>query len=267
MKKFYSRHTIISIILLSLFSIMIPQLLGTRLDTVLSHLFTWQGVGLLVAFFSLILLIVFCRDNKISLLNTNNVKQGLIYSIPLVVGILIAIIELITKQRTYDGIKFEYFSLALMAGVSEEVAFRGVPQALALKLNPSKKTLYKVVVTTSLIFALIHLTNAFGGVKIIFAVYQTILAFFYAIFISAIFIKTKNIILPIALHAINDFVAFLDVSSTKGGLIISQSFTYMDAIDTAIMVIMLIVGIYLLKHTTDEELKTLWGDGIDEEHT
>jgi len=140
-----------------------------------------------------------------------------------------------------------------------------VPQSFALKVDPSKSNMLRVTLVTSTLFALLHLTNAFGGVKPLFVLYQVILSFCVGIFFSAIFIKTKNILLPILAHTLNDFVAFLDAGSTTNGLITSQTFTYLELIDAIFALIYLILGIYLLKKTTDDELNSLWGEDIKKE--
>ncbi len=83
-------------------------------------------------------------------------------------------------------------ALSFAAGLGEELLFRGLLQPLAASYLP----LSLAVVTTSVLFALLHALNR---VYVLFA-------FLMSVYLGAIFAATGSIVVPIVTHAIYDAV-------------------------------------------------------------
>lgn len=97
---------------------------------------------------------------------------------------------------------YEIILLALLAGVSEELLFRGV-------LQPWFEQLWGLIagiVVTNILFGLAH------AITVTYA----ILAFLIGIYLSALLDidEQRNLLIPILTHAIYDFLAFIVVLRT-----------------------------------------------------
>jgi CAAX protease family protein len=91
--------------------------------------------------------------------------------------------------------------LALLAGVSEEILFRGVIQtALARSISPAIALLL-----TSLLFGLVHFASRA----------YALLAAIMGLYLGALFLLADNLIAPILAHAGYDFAALLWLSRIR----------------------------------------------------
>jgi len=83
--------------------------------------------------------------------------------------------------------------LSVMAGVGEEVLFRGVVQAaLAGRIGPGL-----AVAVTALLFGLAHF------VSVTYAVYATL----FGVYLGVLLVVSGNLLAPVVTHAVYDFVA------------------------------------------------------------
>ena len=98
----------------------------------------------------------------------------------------------------------------LLIGITEEVLMRGC--ILNLLLDRFSQTccgIWGAVLIESAIFGALHMTNAFAGLKLTAAFWQSVNAFLIGLVFSAIYIRCKNIWFPIILHATYDFTALM----------------------------------------------------------
>lgn len=89
----------------------------------------------------------------------------------------------------------ELLLVSLLAGVGEELLFRGVLQpALAAPLGP-----WWALVVASLVFGLVH------ALSVSYAVFATLMG----LWLGALWITSGNLLLPIAAHATYDFLTLV----------------------------------------------------------
>jgi membrane protease YdiL (CAAX protease family) len=97
----------------------------------------------------------------------------------------------------------------IFVAVFEELFFRVYIFQKLLKIY-KRLSLLKVVALASLVFALAHLVNVFKpGIEPFSVIVQVVMAFGLGFIFQAIYLKTRNIILPICIHAlVNYFGSF-----------------------------------------------------------
>ena len=95
------------------------------------------------------------------------------------------------------------FALQCIAvGFFEEIAFRGVLLLLFLKeKRNSKGQVFKVIVFSSFIFGSYHVFNLFEGSDPLGVIMQVGYSALIGAMCAMVFLKTKNIFIPIILHA------------------------------------------------------------------
>lgn len=92
--------------------------------------------------------------------------------------------------------------LAALAGVAEEVLFRGVIQVgLAREFSPPWALL-----STSVLFGLVHFASAAYAV----------LAGVVGAYLGALFLLQGNLLIPVVAHALYDFIALMALDSRYG---------------------------------------------------
>lgn len=148
-------------------------------------------------------------------------------------------------------------SMALMAGVSEEAAFRGLGISYLMRQWRDAKRIPAAIIFTSVTFGLIHLTNATAGADLGSVINQTIGAAAMGFFFGALCLRSGNLILPMVTHAVHDIIAFLDVSGIQGGLIVS-GVDWISILDTVLTVILGIIGLWLVRPAKQPEIRAMW---------
>lgn len=95
---------------------------------------------------------------------------------------------------------------ALLIGVFEEIAFRGVLFPLLLERRRcSTRQIFRTTVAVSVLFGLVHLVNLFGGAGLGATLLQVGYSFLIGGMCAIVLLKSGNILLCILLHAVYDF--------------------------------------------------------------
>ncbi len=147
---------------------------------------------------------------------------------------LLAIVGIIVFLRLYqnvelksaelkmdiDYLKLTFYSLNnLCIGLFEEFYFRLFVFSLLCSLY--KKNLFKISIVTSLLFAVVHLSNLLlNSYDVADVVFQVMFAFAIGLFFQILFINFKNIYVPVLIHFFIDFNSnfsgkFFNVSPTE----------------------------------------------------
>ncbi len=93
----------------------------------------------------------------------------------------------------------------LLIGVFEELAFRGTLYLAILEKRRSTRTqLFWTTVVSSAVFGLVHLANLFEGAGVGATLLQVGYSFLIGGMCSIVFLKSRNIFLPIVLHGVFD---------------------------------------------------------------
>ena len=247
-------------LLLVLLFFLVPQVTGGLVESVIQYFVSWFSPGILVAVISILMLLRYRKKSGINVLNADKdvMIRGIVFLWPNILNIVVTIIQYISGMRDVGKLTYSTFALAILAGVSEEIAFRAAPVMHMAKNFLTEKGIIKTAVFSSVLFGLIHMSNAGAGASIKLSIYQSILAACIGVLYVAVFLRTGSIVPTILMHFLNDFVAFFDAGSVKNGIITLSDFSYLEYIDAALTFLGLIFGIYLLRPAKRKDIIDLW---------
>ena len=154
-------------------------------------------------------------------------------------AVLPLLMALFTPIRVSDSKRIALFALiALMTGFAEEAVFRGV---VVTTLLP--KGTMRAVIFSSLWFGALHLVNLLAGADALATVLQIVIAALYGFAATAILLYTGSIWPLIAIHGLQDFMAF----ATTGSIAETARPTASDVVEPiAIMALLAGYGVWLL---------------------
>ena len=129
---------------------------------------------------------------------------------------------------------------ALMIGVFEEIAFRGVLFPLLLEnRRGTTRQIFCTTVAVSAVFGLVHLVNLFEGAGIGPTLLQVGYSFLIGGMCSIVLLKSGNLLLCILLHAIYDFCGGLYPTLGEGVWWDTPTVIFTALLGTAVFVWML----------------------------
>lgn len=130
----------------------------------------------------------------------------LILCLPLLIINTISVIN--DDINVYNLISLVLFAISI--GIYEEFMCRGwLQNEFIERFGNTKKGIYLSIITSSIIFGLIHITNMLVGQGLVETILQIISAAAGGFLYGALYYKTKNIWSVVFLHAIWDFSIFL----------------------------------------------------------
>lgn len=147
--------------------------------------------------------------------------------------------------------------LALTAGFTEEVAFRGLPASLLMRQWREEKKILTIMILTSAIFGGVHFTNFFAGADFGSSIMQVFGAAGMGLFFCGIYLRSGNLWVPIAVHALHDYLAFLDVGGIQDGIVV-QEITWFSFLDLAFSIGLGVLGIWMVRQSKRAEIRRLW---------
>lgn len=151
-------------------------------------------------------------------------------------------------------------SMSLMAGVSEEVAFRGIPGSYLMRQWRDEGKIPAVMLLTSLLFSLLHASNLFVGAALGSTVLQLITSFGFGLLFCAVFLRTGSLLPCMVIHTIHDIVSFLNVVSYSDGVIQSEMSILDWVLNVGTAVLMIGLAIYMIRPAKRKEILALWAD-------
>lgn len=129
---------------------------------------------------------------------------------------------------------------ALMIGVFEEIAFRGVLFPLLLEnRRGTTRQIFRSTVAVSAVFGLVHLVNLLEGADIGSTLLQVGYSFLIGGMCSIVLLKSGNLLLCILLHAIYDFCGGLYPTLGEGVWWDTPTVIFTALLGTAVCVWML----------------------------
>lgn len=147
--------------------------------------------------------------------------------------------------------------LALMAGVTEEIAFRAIPLSFAMKHRDKKNIIIVSTLVTTLFFGLIHLMNITNGQPILTTLFQAVSATLVGIFFAAVFLRTGNILFTIVPHFLNDIIASFDVGNVNTDLM-TGTLGKNAIVDIITCVALGVIGLILIRPKKHDDIKKVW---------
>jgi membrane protease YdiL (CAAX protease family) len=151
-------------------------------------------------------------------------------------------------------------AMAIAAGFYEETIFRGVTVPIGMRYFKSDKRGGILVLISALVFGLMHIGNIANGVSIQMGIAQGIATTFAGIFFVAAYLRTGNILIPIFMHGIYDYMCFTTDPTLENGIMANEIATSALTLAVLVDVIAGIWGLYLLRPAKRAEIHAIWND-------
>ena len=152
------------------------------------------------------------------------------------------------------------FAMAIAAGFYEETIFRGVTVPIGMRYFKSEKRVGILVLISALVFGLMHIGNIMNGASIQMGIAQGIATTFAGIFFIAAYLRTGNILIPIFMHGIYDYMCFTTDPTLENGIMANEIATSALTLAVLVDVIAGIWGLYLLRPAKRAEIHAIWDD-------
>ena len=151
------------------------------------------------------------------------------------------------------------FLRAFAPGFGEEAAFRGLGVANYLRTDPSEKSIVKVFWLSSVVFGLVHVSNAIAGAPILISLGQAAYAAGIGMVLCAVYLRTGNLWPCIIGHMSLDFMELIrDDVGSSGGILSDMGAG--DFITIVAGVAGIACGLYLIRPSKRAEIVALWKD-------
>ncbi|MBR0342277.1 MAG: CPBP family intramembrane metalloprotease [Oscillospiraceae bacterium] len=152
------------------------------------------------------------------------------------------------------------FAMAIAAGFYEETIFRGVTVPIGMRYFKSEKRVGILVLISALVFGLMHIGNIVNGASIQMGIAQGIATTFAGIFFIAVYLRTGNILIPIFMHGIFDYMCFTTDPALENGIMANNIATNALILAVLVDVIAGIWGLYLIRPAKIAEIHAIWND-------
>ena len=151
-------------------------------------------------------------------------------------------------------------AMAIAAGFYEETIFRGVTVPIGMRYFKSEKRVGILVLISALVFGLMHIGNIMNGASIQMGIAQGIATIFAGIFFVAAYLRTGNILIPIFMHGIYDYMCFVTDPTLENGIMANDIGTSALMLAVLVDVIAGIWGLYLIRPAKRAEIHAIWDD-------
>ena len=160
-------------------------------------------------------------------------------------------------------------AMAINAGFYEETIFRGVTIPIGMKYFKSEKRVGILVLISALVFGLMHIGNIVNGASIQMGIAQGVATAFAGIFFIAVYLRAGNILIPIFMHGIYDYMCFVTDPTLENGIMVHDVATSALILAVLVDVIAGVWGLYLLRPAKRAEIHAIWNDkwSVDHERT
>ena len=177
-------------------------------------------------------------------------RVGLLLSLPILLFAAPNIMEMVKNIR--EGQSFNPLPLclimALAPGIAEEILFRAVPGANWLRVRRERRDVVTCVLVTSLVFALVHGSNALYGSPLSTTIFQICYAFCFGVACCAVFVRSGSTVPTMIVHTIVDLTAFLTLDLSHGGVMTDELvFDLSFYVTIVCSVAILLWGLYLIR--------------------
>ena len=186
--------------------------------------------------------------------NTRNFGKSLLSGLSVIIYTVLASIVLFTvmvsektPMKSIPEIIF-FVLFVFLVGFSEELLCRGImTETMLRKHGNTKKGIWLSILTSSVGFGFLHLTNILVGQSLLDTVIQVIIATFVGIFFNAIYVRHRNIYAIAFIHGLIDLVGLWHQGFFQGNAILKvyEESTVATSATEAILII-LINSVFLI---------------------
>ena len=151
-------------------------------------------------------------------------------------------------------------AMAIAAGFYEETIFRGVTVPIGMRYFKSEKRVGIIVLISALVFGLMHIGNIVNGASVQMGIAQGFATTFAGILFIAVYLRTGNLLIPIFMHGIYDYMCFTTDPTLVNGIMANDVAVSSLIPAVAVDVIAGIWGLYLLRPAKRAEIHAIWDD-------
>lgn len=191
-----------------------------------------------------------------------SLKESLIITSPMIIVIIGAVIINVISCGFSFKPSFNYLCLAVMAGCNEETAFRAMLIAIGMKYLKGNNRSRTVVIISSVIFGVIHVTNLTAGADLVMTIAQILMAICAGLVLAAIYLRTGSIILGMIAHSIYDFINFItDSTINESGIVTAAPEGSKTIVAVSIIIISAILafaGIFMIRKSKTDDIEKIW---------
>lgn len=148
---------------------------------------------------------------------------------------------------------------ALQAGCMEEVIYRGLMISTVMrKWKRDENKIIPAAVICSAVFGAAHFMNVLSA-PLDITLLQIAVTFCSGIFLSAVYLRTGNIVPLIAGHFFHDFIVYvISKPEASESLVMSGDMSWSDWVEIGFTVVLALIGIWLLRKEKRGEIKAIW---------
>ena len=182
-------------------------------------------------------------------------QLGVFHIAYLVISLLL---PLLLFSSTLKAPSFAQTEAAIMAGVTEELAFRALLIGTLMRQWHDEKKILPAVIISGVVFALIHAANIFAGADPFYTAGQVFSAGCGGVFFAAVYLRSGNILPVMVLHTIQDICAAAATAGATDTLIVTTSIRETDILDMVLSAVLAGVGIWLVRGKVRPEILNVW---------
>ena len=151
-------------------------------------------------------------------------------------------------------------SIAVTAGFSEEVIFRGLPLSYLKRQLRAEKQVPLIVFITGVVFGLTHITNILMGASVSASFVQGLNATCIGIFFGAVFMRSGNIFVPMLLHTLHDMLLLSFQEADEVSAILTEDASLSDVSTSLLCAALAAFGFFLIRKSRRGEICKMWSE-------
>ena len=261
---FFDRFTIPGMIVLILTgwigTIMLGSLIATPIKRAIGHDDIVNCLCIVsMAFVILALYKFWFRPDFEGNLRGGDFKTGIkLLSILIIFWAVTVPVGFVTGHDTFGAPTAATICASLAAGCCEEAAFRGLALSYLMRQWKDEKHIVSSVMLTSVIFGAVHMINASGDVTASRIAFQAVSATGSGIFYAVLYLRSGNLVFPMAAHTVHNILAYLDVSIVQNGMIVTNTIDWTNYFYTGTELLLGLFGLWLIRSSVRTEIREMW---------
>lgn len=270
--RILDRHTVWGMILLTVLALVLVQLiiggiLGGLAGFILANLTGISSISVMYIAFAIAAFIMlaihkrwFYPEFKGNIIGGKDFGRFMLITVIILLAVILPdIVVMLSTGAKYAFPSITSLLTALMAGTTEEVIFRGVPVSYAMRQYKEANKIPFVVLLSSILFSLFHLSNIFVGAALSSTILQLVTSLGMGCMLCAIYLRSGSIIPPMMLHFLYDVYALMNAGSVTETGVMEAAVSNRDIISNLILfVIEIMITCILLRKSVWEEVMSTW---------
>lgn len=263
---FFDRHTVlgtIALILWAYFIVMIPASFGIGVASIFLRLgdpMNYIFIGVIpMALVTLLIHRLWFRPEFKGILFRGFAQALRCCPVILIYWLLLCMPDFMDGNfpQTFN---LKVISLAVTAGFSEEVIFRGLPLSYLKRQLRAEKQIPLIVFVTGAVFGLTHITNILMGASVSASFVQGLDATCIGIFFGAVFMRSGNILVPMLLHLLHDMLLLSFQEADEVSAVLTENASLSDIPTFLLCAGLAAFGFFLIRKSRRSEICKMWSE-------